>query len=123
LDGRKIKDIAPNIYAMVHKRVINRRRTSEALQNMSWTTDFRGSLTIAVLLEFVELYQQLDEVILQQGVSDTHVWKLSTSGQYCSNSAYKTLFHGAISSGPADRVWKTRAPAKCNFFHVVSRAQ
>jgi hypothetical protein len=31
LDGRKVKDIAPSIYAMVPKRVINRRRTSEAL--------------------------------------------------------------------------------------------
>jgi hypothetical protein len=50
LDGRKIKDIAPNIYAMVPKRVINMRRTSEALQNMSWIGDLRGALTVAVLV-------------------------------------------------------------------------
>jgi hypothetical protein len=50
LDGRKIKDIAPNIYAMVPKRVINMRRTSEALQNMSWIRDLRGALTVAVLV-------------------------------------------------------------------------
>jgi hypothetical protein len=116
LDGRKIKDIAPNIYAMVPKRVINRRRTCEALQNMSWTWDLRGALTVAVFVKYVELYQQLDGVVLQQGVPDSHVWKLSASGQYFSNSAYKALFQGAVSFGPADRVWKTWAPAKCKFF-------
>jgi hypothetical protein len=73
LDGRKVKDIAPSIYAMVPKRVTNSRRTSEALQNMSWIADFRGALTVAVIFEFVELYQRLDEVVLQEGVSDTHL--------------------------------------------------
>jgi hypothetical protein len=118
LDGRKIKDIAPNINVMVPKtkRVINRRRTNKALQNMSWTGDLRGALTVAVLVEYVELYQQLDGVVLQHGVPDTHVWKLSASGQYSSNSAYKALFQGAVSFVPVDRVWKTWAPAKCNFF-------
>jgi hypothetical protein len=41
---------------MVPKRVVNRIRTNEALQNMSWTTDFRGALTVAFLLEYVVLY-------------------------------------------------------------------
>jgi hypothetical protein len=96
-DGRKIQDIAPNIYAMVPKRVINRRRTSEALQNMSWIADFRGALTVAIILEFVELYQRLDEVVLQEGVSDTHIWKLLASGQFSNSSAYRALFQGGCS--------------------------
>jgi hypothetical protein len=116
LDGRKVKDIAPSIYAMVPKRVTNSRRTSEALQNMSWIADFRGALTVAVILEFVELYQQLDEVVLQEGVLDTHLWKLSASGQYSSSSAYRALFQGAVLFEPADRVWKTWAPTKCKYF-------
>jgi hypothetical protein len=79
LNGRKIKDIAPNIYAMVPRRVVNRRRTNEALQNMSWTADFWGALTVATLLEYVDLYHQLNEVVLQHEVPDTHIWKLSAS--------------------------------------------
>jgi hypothetical protein len=48
---------------------------------MSWIADFRGALAVPVILEFVELYQWLGEVVLQEGVWDTHIWKLSASGQ------------------------------------------
>jgi hypothetical protein len=107
---------SPNIYAMVPKRVVKRRRTSDALQNMCRTTGFRGALTVVVILEFVELYQQLDEMTLQQGVSDTHIWKLLASGQCSSNSAYRALFHGVVYFDLVDRLWKTWAPVKCKFF-------
>jgi hypothetical protein len=101
---------------MVPKRVVKRQRTSEALQNMCWTTGFRGALNVAVILEFVELYQQLDEMTLQQGVSDTHIWKLLASGQCSSNSAYRALFHGVVYFHLVDRLLKTWAPAKYKFF-------
>jgi hypothetical protein len=64
---------------------------------MSWIADFRGALTVAIILEFVELYQRLDEVVLQEGVSDTHIWKLLASGQFSNSSAYRALFQGGCS--------------------------
>jgi hypothetical protein len=81
LHGKKVKDIAPNICAMVPKRIANKRKASEALQNLNWTADFRGTLSVTVILEFMVLFQQVEEVTLQHGVPDTHL---------------KVLFHGTV---------------------------
>jgi hypothetical protein len=70
---------------MVPKRIANKWKVDEALQNMNWmTADFRGALSVTVLLEFVELFQLLEEVVIQLGVSDSHFWRLFASGQYSS---------------------------------------
>jgi hypothetical protein len=55
--------IAPNICAMVPKRIANKQKIDEALQNMNWTADFRA-LSVTVLLEFIELFQQVEEVAI-----------------------------------------------------------
>jgi hypothetical protein len=55
-------------------------------------------------------------VNLQQGIQDSHIWRLSSSRQYTNNSAYDALFHGTILFEPCERIWKSRAPPKCNFF-------
>jgi hypothetical protein len=100
---------------MVPKRIVNKRRVNEALHNMQWIADFRGALTSRVLLEYLELFQILDEVVLHQGMPDTHIWRLSASGQYSTNSAYKALFQGATLFDPANRVWKTGPPTNAEF--------
>jgi hypothetical protein len=58
----------------------------------------------------------LEDVVLQPGAPYKHLWRLSTSGQYSTKSAYKALFQGVISFEPTDRVWKTWAPGKCKVF-------
>jgi hypothetical protein len=116
LHGRKIRDIAPQISAMVSKRIVNKRKVNEALQNLNWTADFQGALSVTVLLEFVELFQQLEGVAIRPGVSDSHIWRLSTSGQYSSKSAYAALFQGAVQFEPAERIWRSWPPGKCKFF-------
>jgi hypothetical protein len=116
LNGKRIKDLVPGIYAMVHKRIVNKRKVSEAICNQLWISDFRGAMSVPIILEFLQLYQLLEEVALQQGVSDTHLWRLSASGQYSTRSAYKAIFQGATSFQPAQRVWRTWAPGKCKFF-------
>jgi hypothetical protein len=40
LDGKRIKEIAPALYAMVPKRIINTRTVNEALLNQRWISDF-----------------------------------------------------------------------------------
>jgi hypothetical protein len=69
-----------------------------------------------VLLEYFELYQRLEGVVLQSEMSDTHIWRLSASGQFSTKSAHRTLLQGATYFEPAERVWKSCAPNKCKFF-------
>jgi hypothetical protein len=74
LNGKRIKDIAPAVYAMVPKRIINTRKVKEAMLNLRWVTDFQGALTVPVLVEYLELYQALDQVKLQSEIPDEHTW-------------------------------------------------
>jgi hypothetical protein len=87
---------APAVYAMVPSRIINKRKVNEAMLNIRSIADFQGALTFLVLFEYIELYQLLDQVKLQLGVPDTHIWRLSTSGQFTTKSAYAAMFQGAI---------------------------
>jgi len=89
---------------------------SDALDNRKWVSDIRGALTVTVLIEYIHLWELLSTVVLQQDVEDSHVWQLSTCGQYTTRSAYKALFIGAVQFKPWERIWKSWTPGKCKFF-------
>jgi hypothetical protein len=57
LNGKKIKDIAPAVYAMIPKRIINTRKVKEAMLNLRWVTNFQGALAVPVLVKYFDLYQ------------------------------------------------------------------
>jgi hypothetical protein len=116
LNGKRIRDIAPAIYALVPRRIRNRRSVRDALVNLTWISDFHGAMLVSVLVEYLELFQEFDQVVLQPGVADKHIWWLTSKGNFTSKSAYMALFQGAIPFQPADRVWKSWAPSKCTFF-------
>ena len=67
-------------------------------------------------MEFLELCDTLSNVELQSGVEDSHIWKLSSSGQYTAKLAYRGLFQGSVRLFSWEGIWKTWAPAKCRFF-------
>jgi hypothetical protein len=54
-NGKRIKDPASSIYAMVHKRVVNKRKVSEAICNQQWISDFRGALSVPVITDFFQI--------------------------------------------------------------------
>jgi hypothetical protein len=93
-----------------------RRSVRDALNNLTWVSDFHGALIVSVLVEFLELFQMVDQVELQPGMMDKHIWHLSPTGSFSSKSAYTIMFQDAISFEPANRIWKSWAPSKCKFF-------
>ena len=82
-----------------------KRKVFESLNNRTWVSDIRGALTIQVLIEYINPWELLSNVELQPDVEDTHIWKVSTTGQYTTKSAYEALFIGAIQFGPWERIW------------------
>ena len=58
----------------------------------------------------------LSSVELKPGVEDSHIWKLSSSGQYTAKLTYRGLFQGSVRLFSWEGIWKTWAPAKCRFF-------
>jgi len=44
-----------------------------ALNNRRWVSDLKGALTVNVLLEYLQLWELLDNVELQPNIEDTHI--------------------------------------------------
>jgi len=110
INGRRIQDFAPLIFALVPKRRLIRRTVAEALVGEKWTEDIQGEIDVAALSQYLNLWDILHEVELNEEVPDKHVWRFSASGSYLAKSAYDMLFQGAIIFEPYERIWKVLPP-------------
>jgi hypothetical protein len=73
---------------------------NEGLTNCQWVSDIRGGLSVTVLVEYLQLWNLVDGVVLQPDIADQHIWRLSAHSTYCSKSAYGALFVDSIPFGP-----------------------
>jgi len=104
LDGKGIQDIAPLVFALVPKRRSNKRTVLEALSEKKWTEDIQGEICMTALNQYLDLWDVMNSVELNENIPDKHIWRLSSSGKYTAKSAYDTLFQGAIFFEPYERI-------------------
>jgi hypothetical protein len=116
LQGKSISELAPSLFDGVPKRRRKSRTVREALNNNVWVSDFSGALSVGVLLEYLQLWDTLQDINMQSDTEDTHVWCFTANGQYSAKTAYEAMFVGATEFSPWERIWKTWAPPKCRFF-------
>jgi hypothetical protein len=72
--GQRIIDLAPNLFAMVPKRKVDRRTVCESPYTPNKSKldpDIQGTTTVAELAQYWELSDILTGVELQQGVHDS----------------------------------------------------
>jgi hypothetical protein len=55
LHGQRIKDLAPLIFSMIPRRLVNRRLVTEALVDWSWVQDIHGAVSWELLQELFQL--------------------------------------------------------------------
>ncbi|WVZ89347.1 hypothetical protein U9M48_035768 [Paspalum notatum var. saurae] len=116
LFGNSVAELAPSLVLAVSKKARKCCTVAQALTNRRWVTDIRGALTVQVLVEYLRIWELVDEVSLQPGVPDQFHWTFTQSGHYSCQSAYQAFFLGGINFGPWKRVWKSWAPLRCKFF-------
>jgi hypothetical protein len=75
-----------------------------ALQNYAWVSDIEGSLTIDIIVEYIQVWEMINELQLLPEVDDAHGWRLDSGGQYSSKSAYDNLLLGATLFLPCERI-------------------
>jgi hypothetical protein len=98
------------------QRQRRRRTVKKALMNCAWISDIQRALTIEIIAEYIQLWDLLYEFQLQPDVEDSHIWRLSTDGQYSAKSGYDNLFLSATLFKPCGRIWKSWVPPKCRLF-------
>jgi hypothetical protein len=127
LHGQNFEDIAPALFALVPKSIATKRTVHEALEDHRWVGDMWGSLQAQSLLEFLLLWDTLQEIQLDLAVPDCHRWTPSNSGVYSSKSAYDRLFMGAVQFEPARRIWGhghcQGASSSCGWLHLTAAGQ
>jgi hypothetical protein len=111
-----IANLASSLFAAIPQRQWKQWAIESALLNQVWIADIQGNLSVDIITDYIQLWDLLDEVQLQQEVDDTHKWRFDTSGQYSAKSAYGNLFLGATLFQLDERIWKTWTPPKCKLF-------
>jgi hypothetical protein len=106
----------PDLVAAVPMRKRSWHTVASALDHNAWIANISGALTVQVLLQFLQLAQLLDGVLLQQGMTDLFIWRWSPTGQYSMALACGTLFLGQAQLLGPKELWKSKAPNKCRFF-------
>jgi hypothetical protein len=114
LDGTAIRDIAPDLFALIPRRARKRRTVREALVERRWITDIQGATSSLALWQYVQLWIRVRDVQLLP-MPDRLLWRWTTDAQYSSKSCYEFLFQGAIISRSWRLNWRSWAPPRVKF--------
>lgn len=116
VDGRSIKQLAPNLFQAVPGKVARSRSVKDALHNRAWTRDIKGAMTWQITRECIQLWHRLQEVTLLGTTPDRFIWKRTSSGEHTVGSTYEAFFHGRTYMAGGKYIWKVKAPLKCKFY-------
>jgi hypothetical protein len=116
LQGTRVADIVQELMTTVAPRRRKRRSVACALCDNSWRRDITGALTVPVLLQYLDIWQHLQQVQLRPEVADSFTWRWEVSSAYSCRSSYMALCNGQTSILGAMELWKTHALRKCIFF-------
>jgi hypothetical protein len=118
ISEQRICDIAPRLFQCIPRR-ITKRTVQEALLNRRCISDIKGALSVGVLVEYIQIWNLLSEIVLQPSIVDKHVFSIALDGNYSAKVAYEGLFMGSVYFSHNPTVWKTWAMPKCRFFSLA----
>jgi hypothetical protein len=110
IHGRSVMDIAPRLLLVVPRRIQNSRTVHAALANRSWLNDIQGALTVEVLVDYLDLWDAIITVNINQHREDKHIFRFAHNGKYSAKVAYESLFIGSTYFEHCDRVWHSWSP-------------
>jgi hypothetical protein len=108
--GQRVSDLAPRLFAIIPKRIANNITVSEALTNRKWISDIIGALSVGAIVDYLQLWDLLSEVVLQPEVEDNHIFSLARDGKYSAKTTIEGFFAGSTVFGYYPLVWETWAP-------------
>jgi hypothetical protein len=94
LAGKCLYDFVPKFVNAVPVRWRKQQTMASALAGMTWTADITGALSVQVLVQLANLYQQIQQVQLVPSTVEHLEWRWVANGSYSSCSAYAALVLG-----------------------------
>jgi hypothetical protein len=119
INGRSISEIAPLLYNCIPKRRRKIRTVSDGLQGNCWARDIQGTLGVHEVGQYLLLWQSVQNIHLTDA-PDQLLWKWTADGTYSASSCYQASFLGSTTSHAWKLIWKTWAPPRVKFFHLVA---
>jgi hypothetical protein len=77
MDGQSIREIAPEVYALIPKRRRRQRTVHQALVERSWISDIVGAPSALALWQYVQLWIRLKDAQLSTE-PDVMIWRWTT---------------------------------------------
>jgi hypothetical protein len=72
LQGQKISDLAPHLFAVVPPARRKNCIVKEAFTNHAWVADIQRALTLDIITEYIQLWDLFHGFQLQPEVHDSH---------------------------------------------------
>jgi hypothetical protein len=116
LDSLSIAVSAPDLARAVPRQLRNSRTVAVVHGNEDWIRDITSPRMVPVLIQYVQLRERLQYIILLQETDDRFTWSWLPSGVYMASSAYAGMFAGQAQTLRAKELWKARVPNKYRFF-------
>jgi hypothetical protein len=119
VNGRRIQEIAPKVFALIPTRKKNCRRVADALADNRWVLDLPSlpdQLDEEGCVQCIRLWMELQIVQRDSRTSDEFSWTGSKSGLYNARDTYKLLCQGRQFFSLSEPIWRSFAPPKCKMF-------
>lgn len=120
LNSASLTELAPDLFQAVASQTRHNRTLHQAMQNNQWIRDITGPITVLVLVQYLRIWELLQEIELQQDREDIIRWRWTSSGQYMAKSAYQMFFCGNTIFSGAKLIWKTWPPPKTKVFMYLA---
>jgi hypothetical protein len=127
IHGKRVSNIAPRLFSIIPKRIINRRTMQQALLNRRWIAYIKGALTVGAIVDYLHFWNILAVFVLQPNTEDRHIFSLSANGRYSAKSAYMVFSLGlpplGTIKGFGDLGLHRRAVFLFGWWHIIDVGQ
>jgi hypothetical protein len=113
LNGSTAKAIAPSLYRKSKRKKFT---VYQGLRNRKWIDHIYPPASPQEVHEFVNLWEAIGTVTINDTVEDEIRWRWTEDGEYSTKSAYLAQFEGRFTQIKITPIWKAHAEAKCRFF-------
>jgi hypothetical protein len=90
-----------------------------ALTDRQWVRDITADLSVAAIVEYLHLWDRLENAHLQPERDDALRWRVTPDVRYSSKSAYLAQHQGLPVYDGARLIWKSWAPLRVRLFMWV----